>query len=162
MRPVLVLFLALGMGACTGSHEPPYDRAMGPAPMMVRNEHVLDLPSLLTLTIDGLSQRIGPRLPVPAGFLDPILVPLAKNNERLDSSSLFRSQGLMILASYNYQTREVSNLLLIGSDEDKLMDAANLKLGADEYLLMPVFQEKRPTQKWGLRVIAIDAAPKNN
>jgi hypothetical protein len=121
---------------------------------MVQHNKVLDVPSLLPLSVDGLSQKIGPHLPVPAGFVDPVLVPLAKRNEKLDSAYLFRYKGLGLVASYDYETRKVSNLLLLGADEDKLMAEGNLQLGAEQYLVMPVFHQSRTTKLMGVRVIA--------
>jgi hypothetical protein len=121
---------------------------------MVQHKTILDVPSLLALSIDGLNQRIGPHRPVPAGFVDPVLVPLAKRNEQLDSTLLFRHKGLELVASYDYRTRRVSNLLLLGSDEDKLMAEANLRLNSERYLVMPVFEMNRISSLMGVRVIA--------
>ncbi|SFP72461.1 hypothetical protein [Hymenobacter arizonensis] len=154
MRPIVLLFFALGVGACSGSHEPAHDRTTGTAPAMVQHKIILDVPSLLTLSIDGLNQKIGPHRPVPAGFVDPILVPLAKQNEQLDSTLLFRHKGLALVASYDYRTRRVSNLLLLGSDEDKLMAEANLSLNSERYLVLPVFEANHISNIMGVRVIA--------
>jgi hypothetical protein len=114
-----------------------------------------DVPSLLKLSIDDLSQQLGPRLPVPAGFADPLLAPSARRNEELDSTALFQRPGLALVASYDYRSRQVSNLLLLGSNETELMRRARLNLGATHYLVLPVFQERQPTQLLGLRVLAM-------
>ncbi|WP_196281645.1 hypothetical protein [Hymenobacter jeongseonensis] len=112
------------------------------------------MPSLLSLPIGELGQRLGPQMPVPHGFIDPVLAPLAKTDERIDSSALFRYQGLSLIASYDYRTGQVSNLLLLGTDEQQLMSSANLQLGDDDYLVLPVFEEHHLSRLLGIRVIA--------
>ncbi|WP_426060160.1 hypothetical protein [Hymenobacter sp. B1770] len=144
------------MGACSGSHEPPHDLATGSAPAMVQHKTILDVPSLLALSIDGLSQKIGPRQPMPTGFVDPILVPLAKQNEQLDSTLLFHHKGMKLVASYDFHTRRVSNLLILGADEDKLMAEANLRLSSERYLVLPVFRVGQVSKILGVRVIATE------
>jgi hypothetical protein len=114
---------------------------------------VLDVPGLLTLSIDKLTEEIGPRLPIPPGFIDPMMVPLAKASEQVDSAYLFRYRGLAILASFDHRTRRVSNLLLLGSDEEQLMQQANLQLGMEHYLVMPVFKESHSARLLGVRII---------
>lgn len=158
MRPVIrVLFAAVlaGTGGCSGTHEPPHDRAQLPAASPVQAAPGLDVPELLALSIDEMSKRLGPRLPVPAGFVDPLRDPLTQRSEQVDSSAFFRAQGLAFVASYNHRTRQVSNLVLLGANETDLMRRAQLQLSAEQYLVLPVFQKERPTQLLGLRVLAV-------
>lgn len=159
MRPCfVVLLVAVGslVGACSGTHEPHVDRAV---PLVrepvVKKEPSLDVPALIGLSIDEVSRRVGPRLPVPASFADPVLVSQALRQEALDSTALFQASGVTMVAAYDQKSREVRDLLLLGSNENELMSRARLQLGAENYLVLPVFQSQRPTQLMGLRVLAV-------
>ena len=158
MRLVILLFFVVGLGAtgCSGTHEAPQDRAVSAAPALPYHDATaLSVPKLLHLDIDELNRQLGPRLPIPTGFTDPVLVPLVQRNEPLDSTTLFRRRGLAIVASYDHRSRQVSNLLLLGSNENELMRRARLQLGAESYLVLPVFKERPATELLGLRVLAM-------
>lgn len=119
---------------------------------------VLDVPSLLPLSIDALARRLGPRQPMPPGFSDPSAVSLAQIQARLDSTAFFRSQGLSLVVAYDASQRSINDILLLGTDEDQLMRQARLRLGSTNYLVLPVFQAHRPTQLLGVRVVATTPA----
>ena len=59
-----------------------------------------------------------------------------------------------MVAAYDDRTWRVSELLLLGTDESDLMHQGWLALGADRYLVLPVFQFRHPTKLMGLRVLA--------
>ena len=154
---VLVLVALMGgLGACSRMHEPSREQ---PGPVAAAppggNLPTLDVPALLNLSIDEMSRRMGPRLPMPVGFVDPVQIPQRQRGDYLDSMVLFRHRGLALVVAYNDRTRCVSDLLLLGSDEELLMSRARLRLGAGGYLVLPVFQERHPTQMLGLRVVAV-------
>ena len=158
MRPILlVLFGALTgvVGACSGAHDPNHDRPVPISAVPVRPAIGLNVPSLLSLSIDEMTQRVGPLLRVPPSFADPTLVPLIQRNEPMDSTVLLQRHGLVIVVAYDYHTRRVTDLLLLGGDEDELMRRAQLQLGAAHYLVLPVYQAHQPTQLMGLRVLLI-------
>ena len=149
----------LGVGACSGTHEPHHDPAVNPRPPAPGLQTAaLNVPALLNLSIDELSRRLGPRQALPPGFVDPTQVLLAQRPEAQDSFALFRCRGLALVVSYNQRSRRVSDLLLLGTNEEELMSRARLELGVDRYLVLPVFQERHPTQLLGLRVLAIGLA----
>ena len=154
--PVVLLFIASAVpfaGGCSGSHEPVRDQSRSSiAPF--QNVAGLDVPGIIHLTIDQLIRRLGPRRPLPVGFIDPVQAPLLLRQEQIDSSGFFQYRGLAMVAAYNERTRRVSDLLLLGADESELMRRANLELGAADYLVLPVFEAQRPTQLMGLRVLA--------
>ncbi len=152
-----MLFVAgvLGVEACSGSHEPPHDHTVPTAAAPARPGEELDVPSLLALSIDEMGRRVGPQRPIPAGFTDPTLAPLVQRNVPLDSTTVFHSRGLSMVVTYNYHSRRVSDLLLLGSNENELMRRAKLQLDAPHYLVLPVFQTHHPTQLLGLRVLAV-------
>jgi hypothetical protein len=156
MRPILVLLLAtvMGVGACSGTHEARRDyvpRAAAPG----RPPASIDVPALLNISFDELNERVGPALRVPVDFVDPTLAAEAQHSGKVDSVALFRSRGLAMVVTYDNRSRQVNDLLLLGSNENELMKRANLQLGADKYLVLPVFQARQPTQLLGLRVLAI-------
>jgi hypothetical protein len=150
-----MFLLAIGfMSACSGTHESHRDCAVPGVAAPVREVAGLNVPSLLSLSIDEISRQFGPPARVPASFVDPALKPLLQLNEPLDSTALYRYQGLAIVATYDYNTRQIKDLLVLGSNENELMRRARLKLGAAHYLVLPVFQEKHPTKLLGLRVLS--------
>ncbi|MDB5236499.1 MAG: hypothetical protein JWR44_3492 [Hymenobacter sp.] len=158
MRPVvrtLIVAAATALSACTSAHEARPDRAVSSVAPRPPAAGGLDVSKLLALSIDEMSRQVGPPLPLPPGFVDPTLAPLVNREEHVDSAALFRCRGLAFVASYDHQTRQVSDLLLLGSNETELMARAHLELGAAHYLVLPVFQEQRPTQLLGLRVLAL-------
>lgn len=154
MRPNrVILLVAIVVGACSGSHETHHDRTTPVAVAAMPDSAGVNVPSLLNLSIDQVNQRIGPRLPLPHNFVDPAMAPQVVGHALLDSSALFRWQGLSMVAAYDHRTRQISDLLLLGIDEDALMRRAQLKLGAKNYLVLPVFQEGNSTRLMGLRVL---------
>ncbi|HEX8507675.1 MAG TPA: hypothetical protein VF630_20095 [Hymenobacter sp.] len=161
MRPtllVLCLAAAMGAGACSGTHESSYDRAAPPRATVISppSQRVpqVDVPALLGLSIDDINKRMGPRLPLPPGFFDPALLGELKRGAKMDSTALFRSEGLAMVVSYDFASRQVSDFLLLGENENELMARARLKLGADDYLVLPVYQAQRASQLFGVRVLA--------
>ena len=144
---------ALLTEGCSGSHEPVRDR---PRSSVAPSRHMagLDVPGIIHLSIDQLTRRLGPRRPLPVGFIDPVQAPLLLHQQQMDSSRFFQYRGLAVVAAYNERTRRVSDLLLLGADESELMRRANLELGAPDYLVLPVFEAQRPAQLMGLRVLA--------
>lgn len=141
-------------------HESHPDAAVPVAAATVRNVPRLNIPGLLGLSIDEISRRVGPRMPLPAGFIDPLLISLSQRGVPMDSATLFRSQGLAMVAAYDDRTRQVSELLLLGTDENELMYRGYLELGAANYLVLPAFQPQHPTKLMGLRIMALAPAEK--
>ena len=144
------------MGACSGTHEPRHGQARPVAAVAPASDSLrLDVPALLKLSIDEMSQRLGPFQSVQVGFVDPAMAPLVQHGIEMDSTALFHSQGLTLVVTYNYPSRKVSDLLLLGTNENELMHRARLRLDARHYLVLPVFQQRPVTQLLGVRVLAI-------
>jgi hypothetical protein len=160
MRPILtgagvvLAAAALSVSACSGVHEQVREHAARSAAPS-RPAASLDVPALLPLSFDELNQRVGPWQPLPPDFVDPTLDPQAQRRGPIDSMALFRRSGLALVVAYDYHTRRVNDLLLLGSNENELMSRAQLQLGADRYLVLPVFQARQPNQLLGLRVLAL-------
>ena len=141
-----------GAGACTSTHEPRRDQARPAGAPLPAPE--LDVPVLLSLSVDELSRRVGPARRLPSGFADPTLLPANERTFEADSTLFFRYRHLAIVAFFSPQTRRLNNLLLLGPDEDTLMSRARLRIGTNRYLVLPVFEAQRPTQLMGVRVLA--------
>jgi hypothetical protein len=113
-----------------------------------------DVPALLGLPIDTLRHRLGPPQPLPKQFASSeVGAQLHTARGRLDSLLVFRTGGLLLLATYNAQSRRVRDFLLLGHHEDSLMGRAHLRAGTGRYLVMPVFRDSRSFRLLGLRVI---------
>ena len=156
MRPILaaIVLAAAGVSACSGAHEQALTPAVRPA-SPARTAGGVDVPALLSLSFDEMNQQVGPWQPLPPGFADPTLDPLSQHRGPVDSMALFRRGGLALVVAYDYHTRRVNDLLLLGSNENELMRRAHLQLGADRYLVLPVFEARQPNQLMGLRVLAL-------
>jgi hypothetical protein len=152
LRWAAVLSMSLGLLACSGSHEP---RRMSPSPAgHVHVAPTTNVPALLGISIDELRQRLGPPQPLPAQFTSSEASALLYTSRgRLDSLLAFRTGGLLLLATYNAQSRRVRDFLLLGHHEDSLMGRARLRPSAGNYLLMPVFGDSHSFRLLGLRVI---------
>lgn len=151
----LVNALVVGVGACSGAHGPSHDRAAPSVATPALKLQQLNVAALLPLSIDEISRRLGPRLPLPDTFVDPIRAPSIHTDEPMDSTMLFRSRGLTIVVAYDGRTHRVSDLLLLGSNEDELMAQGGLQVSSPRYLVLPVFERRHPVQFMGLRVLAL-------
>jgi hypothetical protein len=81
-------------------------------------------------------------------------VPLTQRGAALDSSALFQYRHLRVVATYDHRTRRVLDLLLLGANEEELLEQANLTHATVRYALMPVFDIAQTDRQIGLRVIA--------
>ena len=143
--------VVLGLaGGCSGAHEARHD-SISTVAMPLDDPPRLDVPGLLALSIEEVGHRLGPPRPVPPALRDPTLLP--QQRETLDSTALFQYRGLNVVVSYDYPTRRVTDLMLMGDNEDELMSQGHLQLGSANYLVLPIFQQRRPTELMGLRVL---------
>lgn len=140
------------LSGCSGAHEP--RRAPLPETRHVQVAPTADVPALVGLSIDGLRQRLGPPQPLPDQLADGEAGALLYTSRgQLDSLLVFRTGGLLVLATYDARSRRVRDLLLPGHHEDSLMGRAHLRSSASNYLVMPVFRNTRSFRLLGLRVI---------
>ena len=112
------------------------------------------VPALLGLSVDALAQHLGPPRPVPTAV--QALLDQLPGADPADSTRFFRCRNLDVLVSYDAGTRRCNDLLLLGPNEDLLMQRAGLMAEAANYLLLPVFYVHRPAQLLGLRVVPLD------
>lgn len=146
--------------ACSHSGEPVQEpgppaitRPSAPPPVRA----VVALPALLELSIDALAEELGPPRAMPASV--QAMLNQLPSTDPTDSLRFFHHRGLSVLVSYDASTRRFNDLLLLGANEDLLMQRAGLSADASKYLLLPVFHAHRPTQMLGLRVVPLDSAP---
>ena len=148
----LLLAASSGLAACSGAHESAQTTASlaraGAAP-------TANVPALVGMSIDDLHRRLGATHTPPTSLTDPN-GPLAGQNEQAmrDSVVTFQTGGLTLVASYDIQTRQVRDLLLLGHHEDSLMARATLRSNASSYLVLPVFRTDKPSSLLGLRIVA--------
>jgi len=137
------------LAACSGAHESRH--VANGSSTQVQVTPTTDVPALLGASIDGLRQRLGATMPLPATLANAL--PEARLALQ-DSVTTFRTGGLTLVASYNARSRQVRDLLLLGHHEDSLMARARLRTNAPNYLVMPVFYAGSSFRLLGLRVIA--------
>ena len=151
----LGLGVAAGVGlvACSGMHDPHKPvpvAAVKPAP--VPQEY--DVPSLLGLNADELAVRLGAPTPAPADYHDPVTLPLEQRGSLNDSTALFQAGKLPIVATFDARSHQVIDLVVLGPDEEQLMQQANLDPNARDYLLLAVFKARPKGRFLGVRVVA--------
>lgn len=148
---------ALGWGlllaGCSGAHESRHVPAADIVHAQVAP--TTNVPALVGASIDGLRQRLGASVPLPAGLRTGAATAVLQGVVgEADSVATFRTGGLLLLASYDAHSRRVRDLLLLGHHEDSLMGRARLRTNADGYLVMPIFYIGNSFRLFGLRVIA--------
>ena len=150
--------LAAALTACSHSGEPvqePAHPAIARPAARAPLRAVVAVPALLQLSIDELAHYLGPSQPVPAAV--QALLRQLPSADPADSTRFFQFRGLNILVSFNDSTRRFNDWLLLGSNEDVLMQRAGLSADAANYLVLPVFHARRPTQVLGVRVVPLTA-----
>lgn len=153
--PALVGYLAgLLLAGCSGTHESG-QAAVRPTPRLAAPP-ATNVPALVGMSIDKLSERLGPSQHLPPDLANSLEgVVSAANLNRQDSLASFRTGGLTLLASYDVRTRQVRDLLLLGQREDSLMAQGTLRASARDYLVLPIFRVNKPGRLVGLRIIAL-------
>lgn len=149
----VALGLSMLLASCSGAHEPRHV----PVPAMVHAQiaPTTDVPALLGASIDGLRQRLGAPVTLPASLRSSAATTVLTGTVGVpDSVAAFRTGGLLLLANYDARSRQVRDLLLLGHHEDSLMGRARLRTSAASYLVMPVFYTGHSFRLLGLRVIA--------
>ena len=144
------------VAACSHSAEPvqePGHSAVARAVASPPGRAAVAVPALLGLSIDDLGRHLGAPRPMPASVR--AMLSELPGTDSVDSTRFFRSRHLDVVVSYDAATRRFNDLLLLGPDEDLLMQRAGLSAEAANYLLLPVFRARRPTQLLGLRVVPI-------
>ena len=158
MRPPFLFFwftLSAFFGwACSGAHEKPKDRngaVGGPARKLAL---VLDVPAMVGASIDELRRQLGPAGAVPNQLADPAALAHVRNADAYDSAAAFRRRGVTVVATFDTRTRQVSDLLVLGKNEQTVIQQANLDVDSPDYLLLTVFDAHNTSRFLGLRVVS--------
>lgn len=144
----------LALAACSGTHERVQRSPDVPHYKRVVVAPTTNLPKLLNQPIEQLRQQLTALPVLPGALIDATrmsdLAPRAT-----DSLLTFRAGGMLLIASYDIQTRRVHDMLLLGHHEDSLMQRAALRFDATNYLVLPAFQMRRTSKFLGLRIIPV-------
>ncbi|TLM89083.1 hypothetical protein [Hymenobacter jeollabukensis] len=150
---LLMLVLLCGGAACTRSA--PVVESPAPGRPGHSNSRPLNVAALVGRNIDQVRQRLGPPRETrqqPVG-LEPTAEQLrATRGEGWINT--FEKDGTTIVVTFNARTREVQDLVLVGSNEDELLRRGNLDFVADNYLVLPVTDPAAPSRIMGVRVVA--------
>lgn len=150
-------FLGIGIGlasACSGAHEHVQHSPDAPRYSRVVVAPTTNLPKLLNQPIETLQQQLIALPVLPGSLIDATrMSDLAPRVT--DSLLTFRAGGLLLIASYDIQTRRVHDMLLLGHHEDSLMQRAALRFDAANYLVLPAFQMRRKSKFLGIRIIPV-------
>ncbi|RAK63530.1 hypothetical protein DLM85_21250 [Hymenobacter edaphi] len=148
-----MLVLLCSGAACTRST--PVVESPAPGRTGQGNSRRLNVAALVGRNIDQVRQRLGPPRETrqqPVG-LEPTAEQLrATKGEGWINT--FEKDGTTIVVTFNARTREVQDLVLVGSNEDELLRRGNLDFVADNYLVLPVTDPSAPSRIMGVRVVA--------
>ena len=162
MRPHLLLLLfsfSAGLGwACSGGRDKNKEASGAVAGPTRRLALVVDVPAVVGASIDELQRQFGPVQPLPAHLADPAALASIHPNDGFDSAGTFQRRGVTLVATFNTNTRQVSDLLVLGKNEQTVIQQANLDIDSPKYLLLPVYDTHNTSRFIGLRVVARQAA----
>ncbi|GAB2792436.1 hypothetical protein HNQ93_003602 [Hymenobacter luteus] len=149
----LPLLLLLGVGACTGAQTASESRT--PATDAAAPAVALDVPTLVGRNIDQVRRALGP--PREARDQKVGAEPTAeqmKATKGEDWINTFEHNGVTVVATFNARTRKVRDLVLVGTDEDEILQKGNLSLTATQYMVLPVISPSNNREIIGMRVLA--------
>jgi hypothetical protein len=153
-RSLPVLLLLGSLAACTGTQS----ASEAGAPVTGRTEvapaNNLNMPSLVGRNIDQLRRSLGaPRETKTQKIgLEPTAEQM-KSTKGQDWINTFEKGGTTIVATFNARTRKVTDLVVLGSDEDELMRRTNLSLSDPAYTVQPVKDPRNSRNTIGVRVM---------
>ncbi|QIX60460.1 hypothetical protein FY528_17795 [Hymenobacter lutimineralis] len=115
----------------------------------------LDVASLLKRNIDQLRRQLGQ----PQEASDE-LVGADPNADQMKSTNgegwinTFQTEGNTLVVTFNARNRRVSDIVLVGSNEDDLMLRGGLMMTSPDYIVMPISDGGPESNKVkGIRVI---------
>lgn len=151
--PLLVLLT--GLASCSGSQTVSETTSPAPAPGSTAPAAVIDIPALVGRNIDQVRRVLG--TPREARDQKVGAEPTAeqmKATKGEDWINTFEHQGTSLIVTFNARTRKVRDLVLVGTDEDEILQNGNLSLTATDYILLPVANPRNNRELIGMRVVA--------
>ncbi|WP_460576423.1 hypothetical protein [Hymenobacter coalescens] len=150
---LLGLLLLCGGAACTRSTSTVENPTPG-RPRPGGTGRRLNAPALVGRNIDQVRRQLGPprETRTQAIGLEPTRQQL-QDTKGEDWINTFEQDGTTIVVTFNARTRQVRDLVLLGTNEDELVRRAGLELVDDRYLVLPVPDPAAPTKIMGVRVL---------
>lgn len=154
MRCYLPLLLLLGLAACSGSQTVSEVKTLTAGTGAAAPAVVVDVPTLMGRNIDQVRRVLGP----PREHQDQKVGP-EPTPEQLKAThgegwiNTFERNGTTLVVTFNARTRKVRDLVLIGTDEDEILQKGNLSLTATEYIVLPVVNPQNNREIVGMRVV---------
>lgn len=147
-------FLILSeLAACTG-RSTVGERRVSAAVHAPTGHTPFNLPSLLGCTIDQVRQKLGSPLETTKQELGPEPTEVQKRTPASENwSNTFKSKGTTFIVNFSANTRKVHDIIVLGNDEDELMQRSNLTLTALNYIVVPVLNPENTSQVLGVRMI---------
>jgi hypothetical protein len=149
-----LLLLLCGGAACTRS-TPHAENAVPGTLRTARKNRALNVAELVGRDIDYVRRQLGPPRETrqQAIGLEPTAAQMRATKGE-DWINTFEQQGTTIVITFNARTRQVRDLVLLGSNEDELLRRTGLEYVADKYLVLPVTNPTEPSKIMGVRVVA--------
>ncbi|GGF23878.1 hypothetical protein GCM10011383_39420 [Hymenobacter cavernae] len=109
---------------------------------------------MLGCTIDQVRQKLGSPLETAEQDLGPEPTEAQKHTPAGENwNNTFKNKGTTFIVSFNANTRKVHDIIVLGDDEDELMQRSNLTLTALNYIVVPVLNPENTNKVLGVRMI---------
>ncbi|WP_135435298.1 hypothetical protein [Hymenobacter fodinae] len=115
----------------------------------------VDVTQLVGLSIDELRQVLGPAH--EASTSKPGLEPTPAELKLTNGEgwiNTFERNGQTIIVAFHARTRKVRDIVLVGTNEEELLQRGNLSLTSSRYIVLPFTQSDSAANISGLRVVA--------
>ncbi|MCC3159586.1 hypothetical protein LJ737_20260 [Hymenobacter sp. 15J16-1T3B] len=152
-RACLLALLALLCGGAACTRNAPLENAV-PDRTTRAAARSLNVAALVGRNIDQVRQRLGPPRETRQQAAGPEPTPEQLRSTRGEGwINTFEKDGVTLVVTFNARTREVNDLVLVGTNEDELLRRANLDFVNDDYLVLPVTNPAEPSKIMGVRVV---------
>ncbi|RPD47744.1 hypothetical protein DNI29_09885 [Hymenobacter sediminis] len=149
----LPLLLLLGLAACSGS-QTVSEANMPTTQPAASPPAAVDVPALMGRNIDQIRRVLGnPRETQDQKVGPEPTAEQMKATKGEDWINTFERNGVTIVATFNARNRKVRDLVLIGTDEDEILQKGNLSLTASEYIVLPVVNPQNNREIVGMRIV---------
>jgi hypothetical protein len=157
MRVPILLLAGLTLGflaACSRSQTPSETEAPQQSQSKTAQTASIDLPELVKHNIDYLRRQLGPPQEAADEVIgaDPTAAQLrATKGEGWINT--FRRQGSTLIVTFNARTRKVSDIVLMGTNEEDLMRLGNLSTTAPNYIVLSIPEPGQLNKVRGVRIV---------
>lgn len=115
----------------------------------------VDVAQLVGLPIDEVRRILGPARESSSGNqgLEPTAEQLRLTNGE-GWTNTFERNGQTVIVTFHARTRKVRDIVLVGTNEEELLQRGNLSLTATRYIVLPFTASDSATTISGLRIVA--------